>query len=135
MVNTYYHQGVAMTYVPEINNPTQFAYGIIGREVAVTVHKREPDGLKVREGLVQLIRPVIGEVLEKAEVTDDKDATLSRLCEAAVLASVGKLMLASGFTIEYGQQFNPDEVVRVQLRDDDPVYRDAVVQRQALTNE
>lgn len=119
-----------MTNVPEIQNPTQFAHGIIGRKVDVTVHEREPDGLRIREGIVHLIRPVINEVLAKAEITDDKDATLSKLCEAAVLASVGKLMLATGFTIEYGQRFNPDEVIRVQLRDDEPVYKDATVERQ-----
>lgn len=116
-----------MSNVPEIRNPTQFAYGILGREVDVTVHKRTGDGRRFREGSVDLIRPVIDEVLAKVEVTDEN---ISRLCEAAVLASLGKLMLSSGFTIEYGKRFNPDEVVSVQLRDDEPVYRDAIVQRE-----
>ena len=118
-----------MSDLPNNQSPTDFAHDIVGREVYVTVHKREADGRKYREGSYNLFRPIIDEVLKKAGVADRK---MAHVCEAAALACVGELMLASGFTIEYGQSFNPDEVVRVELRDDEPTYRDASVQRQVL---
>ena len=118
-----------MSNLPNNQTPKQFARGIVGREIFVTVHQRAADGRRFRDSCYYLFRPVIDDVLDKAGI---RGGEMQSVCEAAVLACVGKLMLASGFTVEYGDSLQPDEVVTIKLRDDEPVYRDAVVQRKVF---
>jgi len=88
----------------------------IGENIHLDIHELDSGvtGGRVRIDSVRLAREAAVRVMELAGFPDDKD--LRRLCAAVAEVAMGRLVTSPGFTVSYGEYFNPREMVRVNLR-------------------
>ena len=107
-----------MSSFPNMNGleAEQLVERAVGKDIHLHVHEFDSASTtgRVQGDSRRLAREVARDMMKMAEMAEDLN--METFCAAVAAAAMGRLVTSSGFTVVYGDYFQPREIVRVELR-------------------